>query len=104
MNCYAYPIIFEAMKENVNNFLSVELYDSIIHIYRKDDLIYISDYEKEIIYKYPNFNFYSSKPIEQITIIHDKYGGKQSTIFHKEYFKAAAIIQRAWKRYKYNSF
>lgn len=104
MNCYAYPVIFESMKEKIDNFLSIQLYDSIIHIYRKDGFIYIKDYEKEIIYEPKNFNFYSRKPIEKITIIYDKYGGKQSTIFEKEYVKAATIIQRSWKRYRYNSF
>jgi hypothetical protein len=104
MNCYAYPIIFEAMKEKVDNFLSVELYDSIIHIYRKNGYIYIQDFEKEIIYELGNFNFYSRKPIEKITIICDKYGGKHSIIFDKQYVKAATIIQRSWKRHRYNSF
>ena len=43
MNCYAYPLIFDAMKSNVNNNLLIELYDSSLNIYRKDEFVILRD-------------------------------------------------------------
>lgn len=100
MNFYAYPIIFDAMKSSLDNYISVNLYESIIYIYRKNNLIFVKDNEKEIIYTQRNFNWFSNKPIEKITIIKDKCGSHFIDIFNKNHFKAAILIQQAWKNFK----
>jgi hypothetical protein len=102
MNCFAYPVIFDAMKSKVDNYLSIEYYDSgFIHIYRKGGKIYVKDGDCLNSYTPSTFNFYTPKPINKITIIWDKYGQPFSTIFDKDYFRASVLIQRAWKNYKY---
>jgi hypothetical protein len=100
MNWYAYPIIFDAMKEYKNTYLSIEMYDSTVYIYQKNGHIYIKDLEKEIIHTPETFNFHTNKIIEKITIIQDKTGFLFCDIFDKRYFKAATIIQDAWKKQK----
>ena len=100
MNCYAYPLIFDAIKSNINNNLLIELYDSSLTIYRKDEFVILRDDSGLIYYDLNNFNFYSNKPINKITILCDKYGPSFMEIFVKEYWKAAVIVQRSWKKYK----
>ena len=97
MNYYAYPLIFDAMKSTVDNYMSIELSDSLIYIYRKNDIIYVKDDEKTIVY-HNNFNFFINKPIIKITIIYDKYGHRFSEIFNKSYFRAAITIQRKFRQ------
>ena len=80
MNCYAYPLIVEAMKSSFNNFLSVELYNrEQVYIYRKHSLIHIRSSNNEkghslLTYEFHNFNYFNNKPIEKVTIIYDKLG------------------------------
>ena len=100
MNCYAYPLIFDAMKSNVSNNLLIELYDSSFHIYRKDEFIILKDTNGLIYYDLNTFNFYSNKPINKITIMCDKYGPLFREIFVRQYWMAAIIIQRSWKKFK----
>ncbi len=100
MNCYAYPLIFDAMKSDVGNNLLIELYDSSLNIYRKDEFIILKDDNGLIYYDLNNFNFYSNKPIIKITIMCDKYGALFREIFVKHYWKAAVSIQRSWKKHK----
>ena len=97
MNCYAYPIIFDAVKSNSDNILQIELYDSNIFIYKEKDKIIIKEGNMEISMSKSNFNFYSNKPINKITIIKDKYGHLFRDIFVREYMRAATIIQNVWR-------
>ena len=97
MNCYAYPVIFDAMKSNDEYYLSIEFYDTTIeYIYKKNGKIHLKDNQKEIAYT-SNFNYFTNKPINKITIIQDKYGFVFRDIFVKKYFKAATVIQKKWK-------
>ena len=102
MNCYAYPIIFDAVKSNLNNYTLIFLYDgSIIRIFKKDEFIILKDSEGMIYSDISTFNFNTPKPIENVLIICDKYGPRYSEIFVRNYWKAAVAIQRAWKRSKF---
>jgi hypothetical protein len=104
MNCYAYPIIFDALKKNNKLYLSICLYDSVITIIKNYDRILIKKNGKKYVYNKFNFNFYSNKPIEKITIVHDTYGNNYDNVFIKKYVHAAVTIQEAWKMYKYGRF
>jgi len=104
MNCYAYPIIFDALKNNKKLYLSICLYDSVITIIKNYDRILIKKNGKKYVYNKLNFNFYSNKPIEKITIVHDTYGNNYENVFIKKYVHAAVTIQEAWKMYKYGRF
>jgi hypothetical protein len=97
MNCYAYPLIFETVKNNQILYLSIFLYDSIINITKKNGVICVTGDKKEI-YSSDTFNFYSNKPIDKITIVYDNYGASLKDIFNREHFKAATIIQKIWKK------
>ena len=100
MNCYAYPLIFEAVKSNNNNSLSVTFYDNtVVYICKKNDKIFIKDNKKIYVRSPKSFNFYNNKPIDKITIIWDKYGHQFKNIFDKNYFNASVVIQKAWKKY-----
>jgi len=103
MNCYAYPIIFEAMKSKNDNLLCVELMNSnTVYINRKGDDLFVKF--KGISFKYSpkTFNFSIDKPILKITLIGDKYGGVFRDIFNKDYWKASTVIQHAWMKKRYN--
>ena len=100
MNCYAYPIIFDAVKSEKCNNISIYLYDlSTIRIFKKDEFIILKDKDGIIYYNNDTFNFFINKPIRNILIISDKYGPKFSQIFDREYWRSAVAIQKAWKRY-----
>ena len=103
MNCYAYPLIVEAMKSSFNNFLSVELYNrEQVYIYRKHNLVHVRspNGQKTLTYEIHNFNYFNNKPIEKVTIVYDKLGSMFRDIYNKEYSRAAITIQQAWKNKK----
>ena len=103
MNCYAYPVIFDSIKSENNNYLAVHLYDSILFIYKKHNKIHLKEPEKETIYDIDSFNFFTNKPINKITILCDKYGTVFNDIFVKKYYKAASVIQNEWKIRKFKT-
>ena len=101
MNCYAYPIIFDAIKNKNDNNLSIYFYDSsMIRIFKKDEFIILKDSEGMIYSDINSFNFFNKKPIDTILITCDKYGALFSEIFNRTYWRAAVSIQRAWKKSK----
>ena len=101
MNCLAYPIIFDAMKSNNFNNISIFLYDfSMVHIFRKDEFIILKDSDGTIYSDKSTFNFVTTKPIDKIIINCDKYGPMFTEIFDRTYWRASVAVQRAWKRYK----
>jgi len=98
MNCYAYPIIFDAMKSNSDNCLCLELMNSKnIYINRKGHDLFVKFNGFSFKYTPKTFNFSIEKPILKITLIGDKYGCVFREIFNKDYWKASVIIQRAWR-------
>uniref|UniRef100_A0A6C0B0N6 Uncharacterized protein n=1 Tax=viral metagenome TaxID=1070528 RepID=A0A6C0B0N6_9ZZZZ len=101
MNCYAYPIIFDAMKSKNDNFLCLELMNcKTVYISRKGDDLFVKYSGICFNYTPKTFNFSIDTPILKITLIGDKYGSVFHDIFNKEYWKASTIIQNAWRNRK----
>jgi hypothetical protein len=100
MNAYAYPIIFEALKDNVNNNLSIYLNNEMIRIFQKDEFIILKDSEGTIYYDCCDFSFWCEKEIDKITIICDMYGPLFQDVYNRKFWKAATIIQHNWKKHK----
>jgi hypothetical protein len=101
MNYLAYPLIHQALRLNdINNHLLIESYDEQVRIHRIEEFVILRDREG-FIYSYADsFKFLYNKPIYKVTILYDKYGALFREIFVRHYWKAALIIQRAWKRYR----
>ena len=99
MNCYAYPLIFDTVKNNKILNITIQFYDSMVFISKKDGVISVTGDKKEI-YLQENFNFFSNKFIENITVVYDNFGFSHKNIFNREHFKAATVIQKAWKQLK----
>ena len=102
MNCYAYPIIFDAMKSKNDNYLCLDVMNSnYIYINRKGGDLFVKFNGVSIKYTPKTFNFNIDKPILKITLIGDKYGSVFRDIFNKDYWKASTIIQHAWRNKRY---
>ena len=67
-------------------------------IFKNDSFIILKDEEGAIYSDDSTFNFVSTKPIDKVTIICDKYGPKFSEIFDRSYWRSAVSIQRAWRK------
>ena len=98
MNFYAYNELIHAIKRT-ESYNSIELYDSMIYVYRFDDFVVVKDSEKEVFYTQSNFiNWKIQKPIIKITTISDKYGPVFHDIFNRKLLTAVTTIQKAWKK------
>ena len=100
MNWYAYPVILDAVKSDNNNYVSIELYDEFVHIYREKSFIIIKHKNTERVCTEETFNFFSNKPIEKITLVKDKYGFLFHDVFNKKMSHAAKVIQKSWAKRK----
>ena len=100
MNWYAYPVVFDAVKSDKCNYVSIELYDEFVYIYKEKSFIIIKYKNTERVCTEETFNFFSNKPIEKVTLIKDKYGFLFHDIFNKKTCYAARVIQKSWSKWK----
>ena len=97
MNPYAYPVIFDLIKKNKTVFLSIHLYDSVTTIYKRNNVICITENGKKKMYSPRKFNWYSNKPVMSINLNFENGNSPCTEVFNRHFFRAALIIQKAWK-------
>lgn len=99
MNSYAYPVIFDFLKENSFAFLFVYTNGDIIHLIKQNGMVFIKESGASVVYPEDLMDIYSSTPIKRVMVLYDQYGTSYKNIFESCFVDASVKIQRAWKKY-----